>query len=125
MVQHRIYHEQLIASQSHIETLLENVSSTISLLSSITDSFESVQVQTSAFQAQSQYILTEERRASRLADDINGNLRFYDYLDVISRKLNAPGTGQLVREKELAETLSNVDTCIEYMDAHVRPTNST
>lgn len=120
MAVYRTYHEQLIASQSHINTLLENVSSTITLLSSITNSFESVKVQTSAFQDQSQDILTEEQHASKLADDISENLRFYDYLDPISRKLNAPGAGTLVREMEFAETLSNLDRCLEYMEAHVR-----
>ncbi|KAI9781028.1 MAG: Golgi transport complex subunit 3 [Peltula sp. TS41687] len=113
-----IYHEQLIASQSHIDTMLENVSETITLLTSITESFESVQEQTSTFQDRSQDVLTEEQHTSRLADDINENLRFYDYLDPISRKLNAPGAGQLVREKEFAETLLNLDRCLKYMEAH-------
>ena len=119
MIFYRLYHDKLVVSQSHVDALLENVSATINLLSSLSTSFKAVQEQTSAFQAQSQEILVEEQRASKLADDIKENLSYYDLLDPISRKLNAPGAGQLVREKEFSETLRQLDGCLQYMESHV------
>ena len=75
--------------------------------------------QTSAIEAQSQAILDEQRRLQGLADDIDEGLRHYGYLEPVTRKLNAPGAGRLVRDKEFSETLSNLDRCISYMEAHV------
>ncbi|TKA70672.1 hypothetical protein B0A49_03479 [Cryomyces minteri] len=36
----------------------------------------------------------------------------------MTRKLNAPGAGNFVRGKEFSEMLSNLDRCLEYMQAH-------
>ncbi|KAK5005376.1 Golgi transport complex subunit 3, partial [Cryomyces antarcticus] len=46
------------------------------------------------------------------------NLQYYTYLEPITRKLNAPGAGNFVRGKEFSEMLSNLDRCLEYMQAH-------
>ncbi len=89
------------------------------MLSSVSNSFTAVHNQTSAFAAQSNKIIAEQQRISQLADDLDENLRFYEYLDPVSRKLNAPGAGRLVPDKEFSEMLANLDGCLKYLDAHV------
>ena len=54
-----------------------------------------------------------------LADDLRDNLKFYDYLEPITRRLNAPGAGSFVRSKEFSDMLSQLDVCLNYMAAHV------
>ena len=54
-----------------------------------------------------------------LADDLKDNLKFYEYLEPITRRLNAPGAGSFVRSKEFSEMLSRLDECLNYMAAHV------
>lgn len=54
-----------------------------------------------------------------LADDLEDNLKFYNYLEPITRRLNAPGAGSFIRSKEFSEMLSRLDECLHYMAAHV------
>lgn len=64
--------------------------------------------------------MSEQKRITKLADDMDENLRYYTYLEPMTRRLNAPGAANLVRSKEFPEMLSNLDHCLEYMEAHVR-----
>ena len=54
-----------------------------------------------------------------LADKFEGNLKYYNYLEPVTRRLNAPGAGNFVRSKEFSEMLARLDECLEYMAAHV------
>lgn len=53
-----------------------------------------------------------------MADDIADNIHYYAYLEPTTRRLNAPGAGKYVRSKEFSEMLTNLDNCLEYMQAH-------
>ena len=54
-----------------------------------------------------------------LADNLKQNLKYYDYLDPVTRRLNAPGAGNFVRSQEFSDMLARLDECLEYMSAHV------
>lgn len=54
-----------------------------------------------------------------MADDMKENLQYYAYLEPMTRRLNAPGAGNLVRSHDFPEMLSNLDSCLDYMDGHV------
>ena len=56
---------------------------------------------------------------TRLADNLDDNLKYYGYLEPVTRRLNAPGAGNFVRSKEFSEMLARLDECLEYMAAHV------
>ncbi|KAK4934476.1 hypothetical protein LTR28_010639, partial [Elasticomyces elasticus] len=70
--------------------------------------------------AQCESLVSEQRRITKLADEMNEDLRYYAYLEPITRRLNAPGAGNLVRGKDFPEMLLNLDNCLDYMQAHVR-----
>ena len=55
---------------------------------------------------------------TRLAEDIKENGQYYEYLEPMTRRLNAPGATNLVRAKEFPEMLTNLDACLDYMQAH-------
>ncbi|KAI9834233.1 MAG: hypothetical protein M1819_003071 [Sarea resinae] len=114
----RLYRDQLDLSLSHVDSLLNDTSSTLDLLSTLSESFKSVEAQTTAFQSQCQDLLSEQQRITELANGINSNLQFYNYVEPITRRLNAPGAGNLVRGTEFSEMLSNLDHCLDYMQAH-------
>jgi hypothetical protein len=103
-----------------LDILLNGTDSTLTLLSSLSDSFRQVEAQTTAFRSQCQGLLSEQQRLSSVADDVASNLQYYNYLEPMTRRLNAPGAGQFVRNKEFSEMLSNLDNCIDYMQAHVK-----
>ena len=54
-----------------------------------------------------------------LANDIDHNLKYYSYLEPVTRRLNAPGAGNFVRSKDFSEMLVRLDECLEYMAHHV------
>jgi hypothetical protein len=78
-----------------------------------------VDSQTTEFQAECEGILADQKKTAKLAEDIGENLQYYNYLDPITRRLNAPGAGNFVRRAEFSDMLSIIDTCIDYMHAHV------
>ena len=116
---HRNYQKQLEISQSHLDTLLSDTSSTLDLLASLTNSFKEVEVQTTMFQRQCAGLQDEQARITRLADNLDHNLKYYNYLEPVTRRLNAPGAGNFVRSKEFSEMLARLDECLEYIAVHV------
>ncbi|KAI9822449.1 MAG: Golgi transport complex subunit 3 [Pycnora praestabilis] len=115
---HEEYHDQLDLSTSHLDSLLDSTNSSLDLLSSLSESFRAVETQTTAFQAQCQSLLSEQQRLTRLADELGKNLQYYNYLEPVTRRLNAPGAGNFVRGKEFLEMLSHLDDCLAYMQKH-------
>ena len=63
--------------------------------------------------------MEEQRRITGLADSLDHNLKYYSFLDPVTRRLNAPGAGNFVRSKEFSDMLARLDECLEYMAAHV------
>ncbi len=115
----RTYQHQLELSQSHLDSLLSNTKTTIDLLATLSNSFKAVEAQTTTFQKQCEGLLQEQKQMTDLADNLKQNLRYYDYLEPVTRRLNAPGAGNFVRSKEFSDMLSRLDECLEYMAAHV------
>ena len=106
--------------EAHLDALLTDTDSTLELLDSLTASFKDVESQTSAFQTQCEGLLKEQKRVEGLAKDIEHNIKYYNYLEPATRRLNAPSAGNFVRSPEFSEMLSRIDECLEYMEAHVR-----
>jgi len=115
----RAYQKQLELSKSHLDSLLSDTTSTLSLLSTLSESFRSVEAQTTTFQQHCEGLLKEQRRITGLANDLEANLKYYNYLEPVTRRLNAPGAGRLVGSTEFSEMLSRLDVCLEYMASHV------
>lgn len=111
--------QELETSKAHLDSLLTDTSLTLDLLSSLSKSFQAVELQTSTFQKQCESLLTVQSKNTHLADDIRDNLIYYEFLDPASRKLNAPGAGKTVRNSEFSEMLRKLDECLDYMESHV------
>lgn len=88
-------------------------------LSSLSESFKAVETQTSAFEKQHEGLLSAQERDTKLANGIQTNLHYYDFLDPASRRLNAPGAGSTVRDPEFSDMLKRLDVCLDYMETHV------
>ena len=91
---------------------------TLDLLSEITTSFSVVESQTSTFRKQTEDLIQEQQRNEAIASKITENLRYYEPLDRITRRLNAPGAGNIVRSKGFSEMLVELDQCVDYMQTH-------
>lgn len=120
--EYALYQDQLQLSHQHLDSLLDSTAETRALLDSLSESFRAVEAQTTAFQAQCETLISEQRRITSLAHDMDDNLRYYTYLEPMTRRLNAPGASNLVRDKDFPEMLANLDNCLEYMQEH--PTHS-
>ncbi|KAL8687143.1 MAG: hypothetical protein Q9224_005241, partial [Gallowayella concinna] len=113
------YQRQLDLYSSHLDSLLSDTTSTLDLLTTLSDSFRSVEAQTTSFQKQCEGLTLEQKRLTQLADGITQNLKYYSFLEPVTRRLNAPGAGNLVRSEEFSSLLARLDECLEYMAAHV------
>lgn len=112
------YREQLHLSSAHLDNLLSSTNSTLSLLASLSTSFDAVEAQTDAFRQQCESLISEQRRLDALADALDENARYYTYLEPITRRLNAPGAANLVKSHDFPEMLSHLDNCLAYMESH-------
>ncbi|KAF2261009.1 Sec34-domain-containing protein [Lojkania enalia] len=122
--EYKLYQDQLHQTRSHLDNIISDTSSTLDILSSLSESFKAVEAQTNAFQTQCEGLIEDQRRITKLADEMEQNLRYYLYLEPITKRLNAPGAGNIVRGKEFTEMLSNLDNCLEYMEAHPKHSES-
>ncbi|KAI5301534.1 Golgi transport complex subunit 3 [Ascosphaera pollenicola] len=116
--EYQSYLDELEASKSHLDAVLGDTTNTLDLLSSLTRSFQAVEEQTLAFQKQCEGYLKAQEKGTILADNIRDNLRYYDFLEPASRRLNAPGAGNTVRSKEFSDMLAHLDECLDYMQTH-------
>ncbi|KIW71516.1 hypothetical protein PV04_03673 [Phialophora macrospora] len=112
------YLDQLDAARTHLDTLLASTAATLSELSSISAAFKSIDSQTKSFQAQSASIREEQHKNELIAGDIADNLRYYEPLERITRRLNAPQAGNFVRSQDFSDMLVTLDECIDYMQTH-------
>ncbi|KAF2018461.1 Sec34-domain-containing protein [Aaosphaeria arxii CBS 175.79] len=115
---YKLYAEQLHLTRSHLDNVISDTTSTLDILASLTESFKIVETQTTAFQTQCEGLIEDQKRITKLADDMEQNLRYYLYLEPITKRLNAPGAGSIVRGKEFTEMLVNLDNCLDFMQAH-------
>ncbi|KAL9055691.1 MAG: hypothetical protein Q9162_003417 [Coniocarpon cinnabarinum] len=115
---YQLYLDELQTSRRHLDSLLKDADANLELLSSLTRTFNGVEAQAAAFQARCESLLTEQRRLSSLADDVEHNLQYYNYLDPITRRLNAPGVRHFVRSDDFTGMLAQLDECLEYMKKH-------
>ncbi|CAA9962115.1 Sec34 domain containing protein [Pyrenophora teres f. maculata] len=116
--EYTLYQNQLRMTRNHLENIISDTSSTLDILSSLSESFKIVEAQTDAFRTQCEGLIDDQKRITKLADDMEQNLRYYLYLEPTTKRLNAPGAGKIVRGSEFVEMLANLDSCLEYMQAH-------
>ena len=109
----------MAVSENHLDGLLAETSETLDILNTLANSFRAVEAQTTSFQKQCEGLVREKQRVEGLANDIDYNLKFYSLLEPVTRRLNAPGAGSLVRSKEFSDMLARIDECLDYMSAHV------
>ncbi|CZR57537.1 related to conserved oligomeric Golgi complex component 3 [Phialocephala subalpina] len=123
--EYQLYRDQLALSERHLNTLLKDTTDALDLLASLSQSFKAVESETTAFQAQCEDLLAEQQRLRSLADEVGTDLQYYAYLEPLTRRLNTPGAGRLVRSDDFLNMLMNLNTCIDFMDQHPNYRDST
>ncbi|KAF1843950.1 Sec34-domain-containing protein [Cucurbitaria berberidis CBS 394.84] len=118
--EYRLYQNQLHMTRNRLDNIVSETWSTLGILSSLSESFKVVEAQTNAFRTQCEGLIDDQKRITKLADDMEQNLRYYVYLEPTTKRLNAPGAGKFVRGKEFTDMLANLDSCLEYMQAHTK-----
>ena len=117
----RLYRDQLDLSERHLGGLLDGTTQALSLLAKLSESFKTVESQTTAFQAQCEDLLVEQKRIRGLADEVGADLQYYAYLDPLTRRMNTATGSRLVKSDDFLDVLVNLNTCIDFMDEHVCP----
>ncbi|OAA73592.1 Sec34-like protein [Cordyceps fumosorosea ARSEF 2679] len=113
-----LYRDQLCLTERHLDGLITDANATLGLLTKLSNSFQSVEAQTSTFQAQCEEVLTEQTRLEKLANDVGTDYYYYSYLENATRRLNAPGAGRLVDDESFGEMVENIDACVAFMEDH-------
>ena len=116
--QYQQYLNQLDAAKSHLDDLLKSTTATLNELSEISASFRTIDSQTKAFQKQTANVLEDQKKNEANAEAIAENLQYYEPLERITRRLNAPGAGSLARSKDFSDMLMTLDECVDYMQTH-------
>jgi hypothetical protein len=116
--------DDLQQSREHIDDILANTLTLLDSLSHLSKEFNSVESQTSNFEKQCEGLLAAQERDTKLANGIQTNLHYYEFLDPASRRLNAPGAGNTVRDEEFSDMLRRLDVCLDYMETHVSSTKT-
>lgn len=116
---YRLYRDQLALSERHLDALLFDTTGALDLLAKLSESFKTVESQTTAFQGQCEDLLAEQKRLRDLADVVGVDLQYYGYLEPLTRRLNNAGAGRLIRNDDFLDMLINLNTCISFMDQHV------
>lgn len=106
-------------TERHLGALIEDANSALDVLGNLCQSFRDVEDQTKLFQSQCDELLSEQKRLQSLADEVGTDLRFYGYLDNVTRRLNAPGAGRIVEDDSFEEILTNLESCIAFMTKNV------
>lgn len=106
-------------TERHLDTLIEDTTSALSLLAGLSESFDTVERETTAFQSQCEVLLEDQKRLKKLENEVVNDLKYYSYLEPITRRLNAPGASRLVRDEGFVEMLTNLNNCIWFMSKHV------
>ncbi|RMZ89932.1 hypothetical protein DV736_g2838, partial [Chaetothyriales sp. CBS 134916] len=110
--------DELDAAKTHLEGLLASTADTLNQLSGISAAFTAIDGQTKAFQQQTAHVLEEQKKNEANAVAIAMNLQYYEPLERITRRLNAPGAGSLARSRDFSDMLATLDQCIDYMQTH-------
>ena len=118
--EYKAYQTQLHLTRSHLGNIIADTNATLDTLSTLSDSFQTVEAQTTAFREQCEGLISDQKRITKLAEDMEQNLRYYAYLEPTTKRLNAPGASKIVRGKEFTDMLANLDSCLEYMQMHNR-----
>jgi hypothetical protein len=118
--EYKAYQTQLHLTRNHLGNIIADTNATLDTLSALSDSFKVVEAQTTAFREQCEGLISDQKRITKLADDMEQNLRYYIYLEPTTKRLNAPGASKIVRGKEFSDMLANLDSCLEYMQAHTK-----
>ena len=113
------YQKELEVSQAHLESILAETDSSLDLLSTLSEAFKAVKAQTAGFEEQCKGIMQEQKRISKIATDIEENLKHYRFLEPVTKRLNAPTVGAMVKTQEFSDLLTRLDECLEYMSSHV------
>lgn len=114
-----LYRDQLQLTERHLDGLIDDANATLQLLTTLSNSFQSVETHTSTFQAQCEDLLAEQRRLEKLANDVGTDLHYYAYLETATRRLNAPGASRMVDDDAFGEMIENIEACIVFMSEHV------
>ncbi|KAJ5493106.1 hypothetical protein N7539_001852 [Penicillium diatomitis] len=110
--------DDLQQSREHIDDILVNTLVLLDSLTHLAKEFNAVESQTSNFEKQCEGLLTAQERDTKLANGIQTNLHYYEFLDPASRRLNAPGAGNTVRDEDFSDMLRRLDVCLDYMETH-------
>ncbi|EPQ62098.1 Bgt-3154 [Blumeria graminis f. sp. tritici] len=110
--------DQLAYTESCLDEIIVDTASVLDLLGSLSGSFKSVESETSTFQGQCEELLSDQKRLIDLVDGIGKDLQYYSYLEPLTKRLNAPGSGRLVNSDDFLESLLNLNACIDFMSQH-------
>ena len=113
------YYKKLELSQTHLESILAEIDTSLGLLATLSKAFKAVVAQTASFEEQCEGIMKEQKRISKLSADIGDNLKYYSFLEPVTRRLNAPTVGAMVKTQEFSDLLTRLDESLEYMSSHV------
>lgn len=89
----------------------------LKFVSKLDAGFSSVEKETNSIQETCNALLAEQHKLSTLSEEIDKNLKIFNNLEMITRKLNTPGA-DFVTRPSFSQLLDNLDEGLLYVEKH-------
>ncbi|RKF64391.1 Conserved oligomeric Golgi complex subunit 3 [Erysiphe neolycopersici] len=114
--EYKLYYDQLALFDRHLDRLLDDTTTTLDYLATLSESFRTINTETTAFQEQCEDLLDDQKNLTKLTKEVGDALQYYAYLEPLIRRLNSTTAGRIVTSEDFLDILLNLNSCIEFMD---------
>ncbi|CAG0887918.1 unnamed protein product [Darwinula stevensoni] len=113
---HGEYVEALGRQRDGCQALLDEVQLALDQLLSLSTQYDFVSNKTNSLHQACEHLVADQMELSRHAETIESRLRYFEELDEIVQRLSSPTLS--VHNDAFVPTLTKLDQCISYMQAH-------
>ncbi|POS86637.1 hypothetical protein EPUL_002642 [Erysiphe pulchra] len=114
--EYKLYYDQLALFDRHLDRLLDDTTTTLDYLATLSESFRKIDTETTVFQEQCEDLLADQKNLTTLTQEVGDALQYYAYLEPLIRRLNSTAASRMVTSEDFLDILLNLNSCIEFMD---------
>lgn len=114
---HQQYYEQLLNRSRDCDNLIEQIDSSLSSLSLLSNDYNFVSEKTSSLNTASEKLILEQRKLNEIGDEIKQRLHYFTQAEQLSQRLHSPTLS--VASEIFMETLNSIDECLLNLKSNV------
>ncbi|ODQ82357.1 hypothetical protein BABINDRAFT_29730 [Babjeviella inositovora NRRL Y-12698] len=107
------------AEAANCDKLISQTRSIVASLKELTAKYDNVAQETHQFQTSAQKLIDDHNSLMLVYNEIKANLLQFESLDEITKTLNNPNGGNLVKKRSFRDTLLKLDECLLFVEANL------